>query len=277
MYADRLFEIWGLGPNLYGIMIALGLVCCFLMLSILGKRIGMERASLDFYEMTGIAAVALGFLSATIFQYFYDLIKYGSASFGNMTFLGGLIGGVLTFMLITKFFAKPEVKKDIFKLLQIAMPCILIAHAFGRLGCFFAGCCYGIETDGPLGIVFRDGSSSGSVLPTQLFEAVFLFILFAITVLFVYKKVPYNVVIYAVTYSVFRFTLEFFRGDSRGEIMPGISPSQFWCIFMFILGIGLLVIMVLYRNKEKLPNKLNKLAAGFSDIYKKETSPQDIK
>lgn len=272
MYSKQFFTIGntGLGPNLYGVMIVVGLICCFIFLAILGKRLGMSKASLDFYEMNAIASIAIGFLFATIFQYVYDLIAFGSARFGNMTFLGGLIGGVLTFTVVTVFFAKPEYKKDIYKLLEVAMPCILITHAFGRIGCFFAGCCYGIHTEGPLGMDFP---SIGVVLPTQLFEAIFLFIMCAVALSLINKKLSYNVPLYMLSYSVFRFTLEFFRGDNRGGFIPGLSPTQFWCILMFLGGAALLTSMLLYKfKKDKLPKVLAKIAEGFDNVYKNKES-----
>ena len=269
MYAEKLFEIGGIGPNLYGIMIAVGLICCFAVLAIFGKKVGMSKASLDFYEMTGLFAVILGFLSAMAFQWVYDSIKYGSvADFGNMTFLGGLIGGVVVFCGITAIWGKPEVKKDFIKFLQVGMPCVLIAHAFGRIGCFFAGCCYGVHTDSAIGIEFPDGGSHGTVVPTQLIEAIFLFIVFGLTILFIYKKIPYNVVTYLISYSVFRFVLEFFRGDNRGTNIIGLSPSQFWSLIMFIFGGLLLTLMLLYKyRKDKVPKPLLKIASGFCEMF----------
>lgn len=272
MYAEKIFTFGNsdVGPNLYGIMIAVGLICCFIFLSILGKKINMGKKSIDFYEINAIISIALGFLFATVFQYVYDLIKDGVATFGNMTFMGGLIGGVLTFSLITIFFAKSEIKKDIFKFLEVAMPCVLITHGFGRIGCFFAGCCYGIRTDGPLGIDFPYGGSAGMgpVLPTMLFEAIFLFIMFGICLFLIKKKFSYNVPIYLIGYSIFRFTLEFFRGDNRGEFIGSLSPTQFWCIFMFIAGTALLSLMIVYRfKKDKLPKMLAKLPKGFYNVY----------
>ena len=119
------------------------------------------------------------------------------------------------------------------------MPCcITVAHAFGRIGCFFAGCCYGRETDSVLGVHFK--YVSGNRLPTQLFEAAFLFLLFAVLTLLVLKwKCPYTMSVYLVAYGIFRFIIEFFRGDDRGQIFGGaLSPSQVGSIVYLLLGIG---------------------------------------
>ena len=47
-----------------------------------------------------------------------------------------------------------------------------------------------------------------------------------------------NFGVYSISYGVWRFIIEFFRDDNRGGFIPGLTPSQFWCIIMVILGIG---------------------------------------
>ena len=127
---------------------------------------------------------------------------------------------------------------------MIAPICITIAHGIGRIGCFLAGCCYGVQTDSWIGIDFpNDGL--GKVVPTQLIEAIFLFLLTGILViLLLVKKFRYNFLVYLGAYSVFRFILEFFRGDERG-VAFALSPSQVWCIL--ILG-GLFTLYLLLRK-----------------------------
>ena len=50
--------------------------------------------------------------------------------------------------------------------------------------------------------------------------------------------------VYLVSYGIWRFVIEYFRADYRGDFIPGLSPSQFWSIIMVIGGI---VIFFLYR------------------------------
>ena len=120
--------------------------------------------------------------------------------------------------------------------------CILIAHAFGRVGCFFAGCCYGKETDSFLGVKFPN--LPNPVHPTQLYEAAFLFLLFAICFILLMKKdFKHNLTVYLIAYGIFRFFIEYLRADDRGEFIPGISPSQFWSILMVVIGVGLIFLM----------------------------------
>ena len=101
-----------------------------------------------------------------------------------------------------------DASKFINDILIIAPACITLAHGLGRVGCFLAGCCYGKETTSILGVTFPKGSTAyflygpnHNVLPTQLFEAIFLFILFII--LFFMKKNQF--ITYLFSYGIFRF------------------------------------------------------------------------
>ena len=74
----------------------------------------------------------------------------------------------------------------------------------------------------------------------------FLFVLGGVLLLLAFKHITnYTAVIYLFAYSVFRFILEFFRGDERGQL-AGLSPSQYWCIILFLFA-GLLIY--LYKKK----------------------------
>ncbi|NLD26562.1 MAG: prolipoprotein diacylglyceryl transferase, partial [Acholeplasmataceae bacterium] len=145
----------------------------------------------------------------------------------------------------------------IVEILPVA-PCgITVAHAFGRVGCFFAGCCNGKhphETDffKFLAINFPpDSQYSGLRYPTQLFEAIFLFILFGIMFYLVAKRgFIYTFPIYMVGYGIWRFFIEFLRDDDRGEFIGSISPSQFWSIIMVLMAIPCyFLIKYLYKKR----------------------------
>lgn len=239
--------------HMYGVMIAVGILCCFGILFFFAKLRGLNSEFVDFVFYNGIASIAVGFLFAALFQGTYAYIDNPKAGFSlknGITFIGGLIGGVVTFLLIYVIFRK-KVKGTLMDIIDIAPCCILIAHAFGRLGCFFAGCCYGKETDSFLGVKFP--STTVSVHPTMLYESIFLFILFAVCCyLFIKHNTKQNLSIYLIAYGIFRFFLEYLRADERGSFIPGISPSQFWSIIMVIAGIALFVF-VYYLTHKKVP------------------------
>ena len=240
MLPDPIF----LNIHMYGVMIAVGILCAFLVLFYLTKKKGVDVRFTDFIFYNGIASIVVGFGFATLFQSTYNYIKNPSAGFelgSGMTFIGGLIGGVACFLAIYFIFRKKYTTR-LYEVISL-LPCsILIAHAFGRIGCFFAGCCYGKETDSFLGIQFPD--LPHPVHPTQLYEAAFLFVLFAVSVYLILKKdFKHNLSLYLIAYGVFRFLIEYVRGDDRGELVGFVSPSQFWSIIMAVAGVAIIFVM----------------------------------
>ena len=243
MYPDKILGIF----HLYGLMIAVGILACFGTLTLCGKKFKIEEKFIDFVYFNAIVAIALGFGAAALFQATYNYIENpaGGFKFGGITFIGGLIGGIVSFLGGYAIFRK-RYQSRVTDILSIAPCCILIAHAFGRIGCFFAGCCHGPETDAWYGI-YMYASSLGykaKVVPTHLFEAIFLFALFAICFILLWKKkFRYNLSVYLIAYGIFRFFLEYVRADDRGSFIPGVTPSQFWSILMVVSGIGLIFLM----------------------------------
>lgn len=233
----------------YGVCIAIGILCCFIMLTVYAKKKNVDEKITDFVFYNAIISIAVGFFSATIFQSVYNYLENPSNGFefGGMTFLGGLIGGVATFLIIyyaTKNNVRKNYKGTLSDLMPIVPSCITIAHAFGRLGCLCAGCCYGIKQDGFPGLWMQVSENGHAVwgyyLPTQLYEALFLFALCAVLTYLAYtnkyKKPTDNMAIYLIAYGVWRFALEFLRADDRGQYIGVLSPSQFWSVLMVLIG-----------------------------------------
>lgn len=281
MLPDTLFTIFGINIDMYVILLAVGVILCLVFTAFAMKREKYTRSARDTIIMTALFAICFGLLFAALFQSFYDFIKDPSKGFilsGRMTFMGGLIGGVSFYVLIYLLFTKvinPRLKdtnvfkakmnKGSFELLKFVPISITIAHCIGRFGCFCAGCCYGIETDAWYGIKFVH--LDHEVVPTQLFEAIFLLILTGV-MLFLYLKFDfkYNFTVYGITYGIWRFLIEFVRGDDRGGQILGLSPSQFTAILFVIGGIAFFFIYRYLNNK-----RLEK-----ADIENKEVSENKI-
>ena len=249
--------------TLYGIMIAIGILIAFGMLGPIFKKRGIDDRMSDFVFYAGIASIAVGFGSAALFQSFYDFLENPAGGFritGKITFIGGLIGGVACFLLLYLIFRK-RLGSKLTDIISIAPCAILIAHAFGRVGCFFAGCCYGKPTDSFLGIKFPN--LPHPVHPTMLYEAIFLFLLFAICMVLLFKfDFKHNLSVYLIGYGIFRFAIEYLRADDRGQLVGNISPSQFWSIFMVIAGVALWVGLELYWKKYPKVKKEKAFAEG---------------
>ena len=133
-------------------------------------------------------------------------------------------------------------------------PSIALGQAFGRLGCFSAGCCYGAPTSGPLSVIFTDPHSLAPLgvplFPTQLMEATGNLAIFcALLLLRRSKKFDGQLFwLYVLFYAVLRFIVEIFRGDAIRGLYFGnaISTSQIIAIGMFLLA-GIMLVRLSKR------------------------------
>lgn len=189
-------------------------------------------------EKTGLSSLYVGaFFSSWIgAKFFYlwfssgpKIYEYIYAQYfwlgGGFVFYGGLIFGLTYYAYWTLGLKKfsPENGKYL-------LPGLAFGHAIGRVGCFLAGCCYGVRSDSFLAMKFQDAYR----LPVQLGEAV-VALLIGIYILNKIKSNSKNILtIYVVLYSISRFGLEFFRGDEiRGVFLFGLSSSQ-WLSLAFM-------------------------------------------
>ena len=250
MYPDKILGLF----HLYGLMIGVGILACFSILYLYGKKEKIEESFMDFVFYNTIVAIALGFGAAALFQATYNYIENPEAGFdfgSGITFIGGLIGGVISFLVGYAIFRK-RFKTRLVDIISFIPCCILIAHAFGRVGCLFAGCCHGEKTTAWYGIFMHTVEFGyAKVVPTQLFEALFLFALFAICFILVWKKkFKHNMSLYLIAYGIFRFLLEFLRADDRGQLLGIISPSQFWSLLMIVAGVAVYFLLEwLYKKR----------------------------
>lgn len=246
------------GMNLYDLLTALGLVAALIVFRFYTDAREMPRRYQLIFLGIAIPAVCVGYLAAALFQAFYDYLATGVFAFGAITFMGGLIGGAVFYLLCVWFIGKvafpKEKQKDFFQMfshvVDVAPLCITIAHAFGRLGCLFGGCCYGKATNAWYGV--STPFESHKVVPLQLFEALFLFALFAVlTFLFFKRKKGLPMPVYLIGYGVWRFVIEFFRSDERGATVISIfTPSQLTSILSAVLGVILLTRYFLIKKQK---------------------------
>jgi phosphatidylglycerol:prolipoprotein diacylglycerol transferase len=141
--------------------------------------------------------------------------------------LGGYVG-LATFL----YFKKIPVARSF----DIGTYGLALAHAIGRVGCFFAGCCYGVCTSSPIGVHFPH--VNGYVHPTQLYEAIPLFVFFIITWIY-RKRISGNgtvIGLYMVIYGIIRFIVETYREDAYTFGFLHLSPSQYIAASLFIIG-----------------------------------------
>ncbi|MBP5176957.1 MAG: prolipoprotein diacylglyceryl transferase, partial [Clostridia bacterium] len=212
----------GTGIDLYSILIVVGVIAAFVTLRFLSDKTKIPAKVFNFAILTSIVAIVVGWLAAMLFQAVYNFTATGEFVFKGQTFLGGLIGGAAVFLLfyfiVGKFVFKGSDAhiKNFGTLLNILIPCLVVAHGFGRIGCLTAGCCYGEVTDAWYGVHMHSGGVWADRVPTQLFEALFLFALFAVLLVLVIKvKMKNTLSVYLIAYGVWRFLIEFVRADNE--------------------------------------------------------------
>lgn len=232
----------------YTLCMILGIILAILYAAFYFKKQGIKKDGVIDLLICACFAIAGGIIFSILFENLYELIEKGPEyewTWG-MTFLGGLFGGVVGF-LTTYFVMKENINFKLGDVLKVAPVSIALAHSIGRVGCTLAGCCYGKHTDSWIGVEFP---GIGKVIPTQLIEAIFLFILFVVMWrLLARKSFKYNLVIYMFSYSIFRFIIEFYRGDERG-VAFFLSPSQVWSIILFIGAIPTMFLLKKIYEKE---------------------------
>ncbi len=172
-------------------------------------------------------------------------------------FYGGFIAAVIVALWYFRRYELPT-----WKVADIAAPAVAIGHAIGRLGCFAAGCCYGIPTEMPWGVTFTS-AYSGTLVgvplqiplhPTQLYGFLTNLALFAGLLWFYPRKKFDGQVfwVYVLAYSVIRFVLELMRGDPRGSLFNGaLSTSQFIAIIAATIALGMLARLASRTGSEE--------------------------
>jgi phosphatidylglycerol:prolipoprotein diacylglycerol transferase len=250
-----LFEIpridlgaWVIGPipiRMYGLMIGTGFLLGIALASRRARKEGIDpERILDMGVYLLLAAIIgsrLLYVLTNVAEFTRSPLDVFAIWKGGLVFYGGLLAAVPTGIWYVR-----KHKLPVWQTADIMAPSIALAHAFGRLGCFFAGCCYGAPCSGPACITFTDPHSLAPLgiplIPTQLMESGGEFLIFLLLLLFVRVKSFHGQIfgLYLVLYAVLRFFMEFYRGDAvRGLYFNGlVSTSQIIALFIIVAAIG---------------------------------------
>lgn len=155
---------------------------------------------------------------------------------GGFVFYGGLIFGLI-FYFIYSFW----LKKYPFGESKIFIPGLVFGHAIGRVGCFFAGCCFGTLCDLPWSVHVH----GALIHPVQLYEAIGLVLIGFMSIRWLKNKENNFFVVtrYLLYYSILRFIVEYFRGDKiRGIYWFNLSTSQVISLAFFISTVSAIYI-----------------------------------
>ena len=260
MYPE-LFRIGTFPITTYGIFMALGMLLALFVASRLAARDGLSKDriyDLGLWTLVGglVGSKLLMILVEPDVQIFtLDFLRSGGV------FYGGLIGGFLAVAILV-----PLYKLPFWKVADALAPGVALGQAFGRQGCFSAGCCWGKPTTLPWGVHFTElgheytgvpivGPDGGDLHlhPTQLYESFIMLAVFGILV-YLHRKKKFDgqiLITYGIIYSIVRFSIEFIRDDPRGDLFgfttaTGLSTSQGVSL---IVAIASVIFMIMRLRK----------------------------
>ncbi|HAS89051.1 MAG TPA: prolipoprotein diacylglyceryl transferase [Desulfovibrio sp.] len=241
-----LFNIGSINVYAYSVYLTAG---CLLGMGWAMRAARLWELDYKLAPITGIISVGCGVIGArAVYVSLYpqefagNLLKIFYVWEGGLVFSGAIIFGSLAGLLYLRSKQQP-----ILDWLDCFAPGIALGQTVGRIGCFFAGCCYGKPTDLPWGVTFRNTDSLAplfqSLHPTQLYHSLaglvtFLILLIAGNHIQTEGRITG---LFLILFSAFRFIIEFFRADYRGELGP-LSMTQCITLVFFAIGIYLLSI-----------------------------------
>jgi phosphatidylglycerol:prolipoprotein diacylglycerol transferase len=248
-----LIRIGPLTIHTYGFMIAAAFLLGLWLAQRQAEREGLPR---DKVTDIGFYALFAGIIGSRIFFIGTDWNHFSAHPFDMIKIWeGGLVfyGGVVFAIPVAVWYARRQ-RLSLWQTADVWAPSIAVGHAIGRLGCFCAGCCYGVPTGLPWGVVFNNPETLAirgvALHPTQLYESAAELLNFVILVMVRRKKAFHGQLfwLYVLNYAVIRAVIELFRGDiERGFILPGISVSQGISALMF--ATALVFILKLRRHR----------------------------
>src|SRR5687768_3057110 len=247
-----LFEIGGFPVYTYGVLLAAAYL--------LGLQFALVRArarGLDANRVMdlGIWIIVSALIGAKLLLLIVDFDTFRTNPGELVTLMrsGGVFyGGLIAAVSVALWYLRKH-KLPMWSVTDAFAPGIALGHVIGRMGCLFAGCCFGRLTDVPWAITFRNehaAQNAGTPLnqplhPTQLYEAgaELLILLLLLATERKGRAFPGRTFWgYMLLYGISRFIIEFYRGDLRG--MVGMfSTSQFVSIIIVPLAIVMLIVL----------------------------------
>ena len=260
-----LLKIGKLSLYTYGFFVAAGFVVGIHIARQEAKRLQEDQdkvMDLCFYVLiAAIAGSRLFYVLTNLRMFVADPIEVFRIWNGGLVFYGGFVVALITSIIYLK-----QKEIALFKTADIMAPALALGHAIGRIGCFFAGCCYGEACDLPWAVTFTNPNSLSPVNiplhPTQLYSFTANLVIFIFLWAFRTKKKNDGQIFwfYVLLYGIARSFIEFFRGDFRGDFVFGIlSISQAIGGGMVLISVVMIILLgkrdsrVAYIENPKLP------------------------
>jgi phosphatidylglycerol:prolipoprotein diacylglycerol transferase len=232
----------------YGVLVALAFLAGLWMAGRLAARAGLNSeavTNLGIYCALAAIAGAKVMMIVVDLRYYMDhpgeILSLSTLQAGGV-FYGGLIGA-----LAVSWWYMRRTRLPLWKTADVFAPAIALGHGIGRLGCFSAGCCWGVRCSLPWAVTFTNPVAKDLVgvplhvplHPTQLYESFAEFLIFGVLYWRIRKDHrPGSIIsLYLVLYSTARFIVEFFRFHEQGNLWGGpLDTSQWISIALFLAG-----------------------------------------
>ena len=247
-----LLEAGSINVYSYGLMIAIGIVAGMSYLVVTGRReVGL---TFDQANMLFLAIFLAAVVGGKLFLFLENPAHYIDHPADLVSGRGFVFYGSFLLAIPTMWWFFRSHKLPVYRMLDIMAITTCFVHMFGRIGCFLAGCCYGIPTDSWIGVVFTDPLCYAKPLhtplvPTQLLEALYIFFVMLFLLVLKKRRRFYGQLFlsYLLLYAAGRFVLEYFRADAaRGFVIEDyISHSQFIALCVAV------VVVLIYRRWAK--------------------------
>jgi phosphatidylglycerol:prolipoprotein diacylglycerol transferase len=246
----KLIEIGSFYLPTYGVLVALGFLAGLAVTVKLAKRAGLNP---ELITNLAVYVALSGMLGAKLFMIAFDWQDYAANpgrifSFETLQAAGVFQGGLILALITAVFYMRHQ-GLSVLGTSDIFAPGVAIGHAVGRLGCFAAGCCWGVECDLPWAVKFHDPVANAltgvplerGLHPTQLYESGAELALFGLLYALAKKEhAPGRVIgLYLVLSSAMRFGIEFFRAHQQ-PLNGGLSLTQWISIALGLAGAALL-------------------------------------
>ena len=249
----QLFSLYGpLGIQSFGLFIVAGIII-FTYLFLRDPRSKKLINTEQYYNLLSIAILA-GFAGGRLLFALTNWHSFGPVWNIFAFWQGGysLLGGIVALMIVGPWYLKNH-HIPIVPLLDVVSVYAPLLQAVSRIGCYFAGCCYGVPTASALGIYAADCATK--LHPTQLYSAGLLFALFFILYLFghrLFKKTGQITNAYLIGMSIERFVVDFWRGDREFSfISHALSISQLIALSITMVGICGFIFFTFESKRKK--------------------------
>ena len=257
----ELFHLGVLTVYTYGVLLA----AAFL----LGLRLAMVRARARGMDPTrmldlGIYIIISALVGAKLLLYLVEFDYYSREPAELLTLArsGGVFyGGLIAAVLVATWYIRRH-RLPLWQTCDAFAPGIALGHAIGRLGCFAAGCCYGVPTSVPWAVTFTNPAAASNVgtplgqplHPTQLYESGAELLIMGVLLASERRGRVFpgrTFWLYMFLYGVSRFVIEIYRGDPRGTVFDVMSTSQF--ISVVLVPLSIVMLVYLSRRPEPAP------------------------